>query len=216
LGACIQTAFSGADTMTGTASVALSLAPWFRVVTLLTLIIGLANIGAFNIYGAMMSSLTIVTSVVRRLQVGRMLRISFLVALASAGGAIAAATSDDFLHAYEDFIFFIITFLIPWSSINLVDYYWIRGGRYDAADLFTPLAQYGTFNGAGIISYVLGCLCQIPFISQEFYTGAVAGRLGFDVAWVVGLIVPGGIYYWLARRPAAAIPASSSTSKGPR
>jgi len=217
LGACIQTAFGGVDTMMGTASVALTLGGWFRIVTLVTLIIGLVNIGALNIYGAMMSSLTIVTTAVLRMQVGRSLRTYFLVVLASAGGAIAAIASDDFLHAYEDFIFFIVTFLIPWSSINLVDYYWIRRGRYDARDLFTPLGQYGKFNSAGISSYLLGCLCQIPFISQEFYTGPVAGRLGFDVAWVVGLIVPGGIYYVLARKLGRAIPSTiSSTLEGPR
>jgi hypothetical protein len=49
------------------------------------------------------------------------------------------------------------------------------------------------------------------------YTDPVAGRLGFDVAWVIDLIVPGGIYYGLARKLATAIPAmKSSTVEGPR
>jgi purine-cytosine permease-like protein len=140
-----QTAFGGVDTMMGTASLAITLGCWFRIVTLGT------------------------------------------------------------------------TFLISWSSINLVDYYWIRRGRYNATDLFTPLGRYGKFNGAGIGSYLLGCLGQIPFISQEFYAGPVAGRLRFDVAWVVGLIVPGGIYYGLARKLARASPSTiSSTVEGPR
>jgi len=63
LGAGIQTVFARDDTIAGTALVASSLGTWLEVLTLMTLVVGLANIGAFNIYGAMMSSLTIVTSI---------------------------------------------------------------------------------------------------------------------------------------------------------
>ena len=200
LGAGVQTAFGKDDAITGTANVANSMGSWLKLVTLVTLALGVANIGALNVYGAMMSSLTIVTSIFRRLKVTRLQRMAFIVGLASAAGIIAGAARYDFLHAYENFIFFIITFLIPWSAINLVDYYLIRRGRYIAADLFTPSGHYGRFNAAGLGTYTLGCLCQIPFISQEFYTGRIAARLGFDVAWIVGLIVPGTMYYFLCRR----------------
>jgi nucleobase:cation symporter-1, NCS1 family len=199
LGAAIQTAFGQDDAVAGTASVASTLGGLFRWITLLTLVIGLANINAFNIYGAMMSSLTIVTSITRRATVSRLQRMRFLVGLATAGGFIAGMASSDFLHAYENFIFFIVTFLIPWSAINLVDYYWIRNGHYVAADLFTADGQYGRYNWHGLTAYALGCLCQVPFISQEFYTGSIAARLGFDVAWVVGLIVPGAVFLTFKR-----------------
>jgi NCS1 family nucleobase:cation symporter-1 len=53
------------------------------------------------------------------------------------------------------------------------------------------------------VTYTLGCLCQIPFISQDFYTGRIAGKLGFDVAWIVGLTVPGSLYYLVTRRKLA-------------
>jgi NCS1 family nucleobase:cation symporter-1 len=199
LGAGIQTAVGGDNVITGAAVVAGGMGAWLRVVTLVALVLGLANINALNIYGAMMSSLTIVTSVFRQLTVRPLQRTAFIVGLSAAGGLIAGATSSDFVHAYENFIFFIITFLIPWSAINLVDYYWVRRGRYVAAELFTPNGRYGRFNAAGLGTYTLGCLCQIPFISEEFYTGPIARQLGFDVAWVVGLIVPGGAYYLLTR-----------------
>jgi nucleobase:cation symporter-1, NCS1 family len=203
LGAGIQIAFGHDDAIAGAARVASGMGAWLQSITLITLVFGLANIGALNIYGAMMSSLTIVTSIFRSVTVKRIQRTAFIVALSVAGGLIAGAASNDFLHAYENFIFFIVTFLIPWSAINLVDYYWIRKGRYVPAELFTPDGRYGRFNAAGLVTYTLGCLCQIPFISQEFYTGRIAGKLGFDVAWIVGLIVPGSLYYLLTRRKLA-------------
>jgi NCS1 family nucleobase:cation symporter-1 len=164
----------------------------------------------------MMSSLTIVTSIFRHLTVSRFQRTAFIVALSAIGGLIAGAASNDFLHAYENFIFFIVTFLIPWSAINLVDYYWIRKGRYVPAELFTPDGRYGRFNAAGLLSYTIGCLCQIPFISQEFYTGRIASQLGFDVAWIVGIIVPGSLYYLLTRKKSGQLEADAQLPESAR
>lgn len=210
LGAAIQMAFAHNDAVDATAQVGMSLSPLFRLITLLTLVVGLTNINAFNIYGAMMSSLTIVTSVRGRATVSPSHRMSLLVVLAVVGGLIAGGASSDFLHAYETFIFFIITFLIPWSAINLVDYYWVRKGHYTSADLFTPDGQYGKYNWPGLVAYIVGCFCQVPFISQDFFTGAVASRLGFDVAWVVGLIVPGAVFYVLMLKTGRVIGSDSS------
>ena len=203
LGAAIQTAFGGVDAITATANVAGSMGPWLKLLTLFTLVAGLANIGAFNIYGAMMSTLTIVTTLNQRLKPGRWTRAFFLTAICLAGGSLAGAASQDFVHAYENFIFFLVTFLIPWSAVNLVDYYYIRKGQYVAEDLFRPDGQYGAFNGIGLGTYIFGCVCQVPFISQGFYTGALAEQVGFDVAWIVGLIVPGLAYYLLAEKKVA-------------
>ena len=37
-------------------------------------------------------------------------------------------------------------------------------------------------------------------IRDRFYTGRIASQLGFDVAWIVGIIVPGSLYYLLTRK----------------
>jgi NCS1 family nucleobase:cation symporter-1 len=203
LGAGIQVAFAADDTVGGAAKVAASLGSWSWAITLVTIIAGIANINAFNIYGAMMSSLTIATSLFRKLRVGQAVRAGFIVTAAALGGVLAAAASRDFIAAFENFVFFIITFLIPWSAVNLVDYYAIRRGAYVASDLFTPNGRYGSFNVIGFVSYVCGAIAQVPFIDQTFYTGPIAARIGFDVAWIVGLLVSGLLYWLLAslRKP---------------
>src|SRR5262249_27716462 len=62
LGAAIQSTFAQANAIVATANVASSMGRWLQILTLLVLILGLINIQAFNIYGAMMSTLTIVTT----------------------------------------------------------------------------------------------------------------------------------------------------------
>jgi len=200
LGAGVQAAFANVSAIEATANVANTLGAPFQMITLLVLVIGVININSLNIYGSLMSTLTITTTVFRTSSPSQTTRNSLIVVLGVIGGGIAAVASTDFVLAYENFIFFLITFLIPWSAINLVDYYCIRRGRYDAESLFRPDSRYGGVNKIGMISYLIGCVCQVPFINQLFYTGSIAGELGYDVAWIVGLVVPAAIYYALAKK----------------
>src|SRR5882762_353913 len=64
----------------------------------------------------------------------------------------------------------------------------------------------------GIVIYLIGIVVQIPFLSTAFYTGPLVEPLGnVDISWIVGLLVPGALYYAFARlaasRAAAACPA---------
>jgi NCS1 family nucleobase:cation symporter-1 len=52
----------------------------------------------------------------------------------------------------------------------------------------------------GIAIYLIGILVQIPFLSTAFYTGPLVEPLGgVDVSWIVGLLVPGAIYFVFGR-----------------
>ena len=60
---------------------------------------------------------------------------------------------------------------IPWSAINLTDYYLVKHGDYDVASFFTPKGRYGGYLWRGLIAYLLAVAVQVPFIDQAFYTG---------------------------------------------
>jgi NCS1 family nucleobase:cation symporter-1 len=52
----------------------------------------------------------------------------------------------------------------------------------------------------GIAIYLIGIAVQIPFLSTAFYTGPLVEPLGgVDISWIVGLLVPGALYYAFAR-----------------
>ena len=44
--------------------------------------------------------------------------------------------------------------LVPWTSINLIDYFFVRRGRYAIAHLFLPNGIYGAWGARGLVAYV--------------------------------------------------------------
>lgn len=118
------------------------------------------------------------------------------------GLAIALVAEAHFLSFFYDFITWILYVLIPWSAINLVDYYIIRKGRYAVEEFFLPGGgRYGNWNIAAIAIYIVGFAIEVPFISTSSYKGYLVKDLhGIDIAWVLGFLVCGGAYFLLARR----------------
>jgi NCS1 family nucleobase:cation symporter-1 len=170
----------------------------------ITIVLGLIAIQVLNLYGMFMSSATTLTAITDW-KIGRGARIIFITTAATLGTAVGIIGSGDFVRNLENFILFLAYFLIPWTAINLADYYWVRKERYDLAAIFDPTGIYGRINWRTMIAYGVAIVAQIPFISSEVYTGpAVALFGGADVAWIVGLIVAAGLYVALMRGRVAA------------
>jgi purine-cytosine permease-like protein len=91
--------------------------------------------------------------------------------------------------------------LVPWTSINLIDYFLVRRGRYVIRQLFVPEGIYGAWGARGLSAYVIGFAATVPFfVLPEVYVGPAARALGgVDVGWLVGLLVSGVIYAVLSR-----------------
>jgi NCS1 family nucleobase:cation symporter-1 len=91
--------------------------------------------------------------------------------------------------------------LVPWTAINLVDYYLLRHGQYDVASfLRSDGGIYGRVNWVAVLCYGIGIVVQVPFMATPLHTGAVAKLLGgADISWIVGLTFTSPIYFWLAR-----------------
>ena len=64
-----------------------------------------------------------------------------------AGTILAILGYKSFLQSFENFIGVLLFFFVPWSAINLVDYYLVKRGRYDVASFFTPTAYTGESSG---------------------------------------------------------------------
>jgi NCS1 family nucleobase:cation symporter-1 len=161
----------------------------------LIIVLGIMAVNVLNLYGMFMCVTTTLTALAPMRIHGRV-RAAFVVGSAIVGTAIAIAGSADFLDNFENFILFLAYFLIPWTSINLVDFYFVRKERYDIDAIFDPNGVYGKFNLRSAIPYVVAVLVEIPFMSTTFYTGPLVKHLGgADISWIIGLILAAVLYY---------------------
>jgi NCS1 family nucleobase:cation symporter-1 len=162
---------------------------------------GKVTITTLNAYGSFMSIATIVSGFRGSRHISSGLRLTYIFAMVGIATALALLGKDSFLKDFSAFILFLLAFFTPWSAINLVDFYCITKERYDIPALSNPDGRYGRWNWIGISIYVFGVLIQMPFISTHFYTGPLVASLDdTDISWIIGLVVPAVMYYFVARK----------------
>jgi NCS1 family nucleobase:cation symporter-1 len=168
---------------------------------LLIFCISMAAASAMNLYCGALSTLTVGQTLIPSWAPGPRSRtvIAIVLCLFALLGALLGKAA--FLHYYEGFILLLLYVLVPWTAINLVDYYLLRRGDYDVASFFRQDGGiYGRVNVPAVTCYVLGILVQLPFIASSLYTGAAARALGgVDLSWIVGLAVTAPVYFGVAR-----------------
>jgi nucleobase:cation symporter-1, NCS1 family len=121
------------------------------------------------------------------------------------GTILACLGYKSFLTSFENFIGVLLFFFVPWSAINLVDYYLVKRGRYDGQSFFRPDGIYGRIQCWACICYVITLAVQVPFLDQLFYVGSlVSSPGGADIFWIVGFGVASLLYLAGAKRLAGA------------
>jgi NCS1 family nucleobase:cation symporter-1 len=170
---------------------------------------GKVTVTSLNAYGSFMSMATIVSAFRRGVRVSMFQRLCYVIAMVGLSTLLALLGRHSFLKGFEAFILLLLAVFTPWSAINLVDYYCFTRSRYDVPALSDPDGRYGRWNTTGIAIYFVGILVQVPFLSTAFYTGPLVAPLGgADISWLVGLVVPGALYYAIVRSSPRQIPAS--------
>lgn len=163
------------------------------------LVLGIIAVNVLNLYGAFMS-LTTTATAIRRFRVTRPVRTVTVLAVGGIGTGLAVAGRTSFINSYTDFILFLTYFLVPWTAVNLVDFYFIRRERYDIPSLFRADGRYGAISWRTMAAYLLGVVIEVPFMNTSFYTGPVVTLLGgADISWILGLLGSGAAYYLVMR-----------------
>jgi NCS1 family nucleobase:cation symporter-1 len=131
----------------------------------------------------------------------RRLRVVACSVIAGAGLLGAILSSGEFLANFGSFLVVLLYLLVPWTSVNLVDYYFVRRGHYAVREIFVPRdGVYGTWGWRGLIAYAVGIVAMIPFVVTVWYTGPVAAAMGgVDVALFIGLAASAIAYVLMAR-----------------
>jgi purine-cytosine permease-like protein len=167
----------------------------FGAIVLIFAAIGLISVTALNMYGG---SLTLISAIdsfkkVRPTLGVRVVTIAFTAALSLIG---ALAASEDFLGNFENFLLLVLYLFIPWTAVNLVDYFIVRRGHYAIAEIFNPKGMYGRWGWRGIVAYLVGFAVMVPFFSTGLFTGFIAKAMnGADLSLFIGLPVAAILYY---------------------
>jgi NCS1 family nucleobase:cation symporter-1 len=163
--------------------------------------IGITATNAMNLYCGTLSTITVGQTFVPRWKAGASGRAVVSLVLFAITLVPALLSAEDFLANYANFLALLLCVLIPWTAVNLVDFYLLRHGDYDIDALFErDGGRYGQFNWIAIGCYFAGILVQIPFLSTTLFTGFIAESMGkVDISWIVGLAVICPLYYVLMK-----------------
>ncbi|MFG2887669.1 purine-cytosine permease family protein [Streptomyces sp. NPDC048297] len=199
LGALLGTHLEAPDAVASLVTVGNDVFSGFGTLLVLISVPALLSICAVNSYGAMLTSASAVDGFTP-VRPGVRVRITGIAIVAVLSVAIALALPADYLGSFNNFVLLMLYFLIPWTAVNLADFYLVRRGHYAITELFNPNGMYGRWAWRGLTAYAVGLLAMIPFVSLSFYVGPVAEALGgVDIAFLVGLVVGSGLYYLLTR-----------------
>jgi NCS1 family nucleobase:cation symporter-1 len=168
---------------------------------------GVAVAGSICLYGGALAVITLGHTFVPQWRATARARVLVTLGVFFVAILIGLAGESNFLTLYSQFNELLLYLMVPWTAVNLVDYYLIRFGNYDVPSFFAADGGiYGRYNIAALICYTVGILVQIPFVATDLYTGSIARAMGgIDFSWVVGLAVVSPVYYFAARaRPLAA------------
>ena len=158
------------------------------------IVLGCVCVNVLNLYGSFMAVRTIFDFFVK-VRDSLVTRFIFMGVVFVISIFIAIVISETFAAFFEGLLEILGYILFPWTSVNLVDYFFLRKGNYSVADIFDRRGKYGLFNWQGIVSYTAAILLQIPMMGTAFFTGPIYNLLGgVDYAWLVALLVPGGLY----------------------
>jgi purine-cytosine permease-like protein len=187
----------GSDVMTGVRDTTGVLGPLLLVLFLMSVI----SHNALNLYGTVLSMITSAQTFASRWIPTARARLVLSVVVMALSVYVAIGASGDFISHFVDIVLALLVVLVPWTAINLIDFYLIHRGHYDLDSIFASDGGiYGRFNNKAILAYVLGILVQVPFMNTPLYAGPVAGWLnGADLSWIVGLAITAPAYYLLAR-----------------
>jgi len=171
------------------------------VVIYLVIVTGKLTVNCLNAYGGVMTMLTTVSAFNDKKHFSPATRLVYILGFVLLTVLVALLASSNFLATFKNFVLLLLTVFVPWSAVNLVDYYLVSKEKVDIPALYDSEGRYGAYNSVALFSYVLGIIVQIPFINQAMYEGPFAKAMGgADISWIVSLIVTSLVYYPLAKR----------------
>lgn len=169
----------------------------FGYVLMILFLCNIIGHNAMNLYGAVLSCITSIQTFAGQWMPSRNIRVVLSIIVLVLATLTALWASSNFISFFLNVIFALLFILVPWVSINLLDFYVVNKKSYDIQSIFARDGGiYGKFNAKALTAYFIGIAVQIPFLKNAFFTGALADVIpDADISWVIGLLVSLVVYY---------------------
>lgn len=181
-------------------------------VVLVTLGVSAIPHNSVNLYSFALTSLTWDMPLKRTIAVVTAGVVGCVLAVAFGGG-------PNFQNYFNDFLFLISYYVMPWLAILCLDFYWKhRGGRdYPEAEAFYRKdGMLGGVKWPGLMSFILGIVVSIPFMATNLYTGPIGHALdAADLSYFVSFVVAGVAYTLTARTATRVVPTTDRAATMP-
>jgi nucleobase:cation symporter-1, NCS1 family len=173
---------TAASPVTVIASVAGKWVLWFSA---LSLVAG----AAMNAYTGMLSWDS-VRSTWQQVKLSRLARVLGVLLISGIAVVLALLGWRSFVTTFSNFLSVLLFVFVPWSLINLVDFYWVQRERYDVASFYNPRGIYGGWRWVAVIPYLIALGLELLFVDQTDLKGPLVNALGgADISWIVGAVV---------------------------
>lgn len=200
LGAVVAAASPGSDPVSAFIALGDRFVPGFGVIGISVLFLGVLSIMVINQYGGSLALISIVDSFTR-IRPTRAVRVLSILVMAAIVFLISQFVGiDNFNAFFSNVLIFLAYLFTPWTAINLIDFFFVRKGRYVVSEIFNPDGIYGRWGWRGISAYVIALLSMVPFMVTAPFTGFIAAAAGtVDYSIFVGLPVAATAYLLLCR-----------------
>lgn len=178
---------------------------WLGPVLMVLFLLNIICHNSMNLYGSVLSLITAVQTFRPTWLPAARVRVLFSAVVLVGGVLVSLAASANFVSFFLNLIWALIGVLLPWSVINLLDFYVVKQQRDDIPSIFrADGGRYGLVNANALLIYFGGVMVQIPFVENAFFTGPYAHLVpGADISWVISLVVTSAAYLLFHKKGAS-------------
>ncbi len=110
--------------------------------------------------------------------------------------------SGNFEQNYENFLLMLGYWMTPWVGVLITDFFVLQRYRMAYEDRRASRNVYWP----GLMSFLIGIVCSLPFMDGPFYEGAISKAMGgADLSFYVGFLVAALVYYFASKKRDAPI-----------
>uniref|UniRef100_UPI0023609ADF purine-cytosine permease family protein n=1 Tax=Pseudomonas asplenii TaxID=53407 RepID=UPI0023609ADF len=109
---------------------------WLGPILMVLFLLNIISHNALNLYGAVLSIVTSIQTFAGHWTPSIKVRVLLSGVILAGCCLVALGASADFISHFIGLILALLLVLVPWASINLIDFYLIKRGVYDIASIF--------------------------------------------------------------------------------